>query len=183
MDYQRGGRPDLVIVRIFLAQLIRRAEMAHAEHYVLRGVPDSVREVVPDLRISPAQGGCLSPRSPTYRGSPDTCPSTSRMLAARVAHASSRSHSSGRMAATLVSQSKRVVPAGRDVTLRPCAKSSISSPTEVARKAFEHDAMPNNVCEGQKFNHFNCLGGSGRPAHVCSEIVCISVFGFAAPRG
>lgn len=67
------------------------------------------------------------------------------MLAARVVQTSSSSHSSGRIDAILVSQSRRVVPVGSGVTLRPWAKSSSSSPTEVARKAFEHDARPNSV--------------------------------------
>ena len=36
-------------------------------------------------------------------------------------------------------------PEGRGVVLRPCAKSSITIPTDVERKAVEQDAILNNV--------------------------------------
>ena len=51
----------------------------------------------------------------------------------------------------MVFQDKVDKPAGRGVVLRPCAKSSIKIPREVARKAFEQEPILNSVykaCRG-----------------------------------
>jgi hypothetical protein len=66
-------------------------------------------------------------------------------LAFWLAQGSISFQSFGRILATLVLQDKVDKPAGRGVVLRPCAKSSITIPREVARKAFEQEAMLNRV--------------------------------------
>jgi hypothetical protein len=66
-------------------------------------------------------------------------------LAFWLAQGSISSQSFGRMSATLVFQDKVDKPAGRGVVLRPCAKSSITIPREVATNAFEQEAILNSV--------------------------------------
>ena len=66
-------------------------------------------------------------------------------LAFWLAQGSMSFQSFGRISATLVFQDKVDKPAGRGVVLRPCAKSSIRIPREVARKAFEQEAILNSV--------------------------------------
>jgi hypothetical protein len=66
-------------------------------------------------------------------------------LAFWLAQGSISCQSFGRISATLVFQDKVGKPAGRGVVLRPCAKSSITIPREVARKAFEQEAILNSV--------------------------------------
>ena len=88
----------------------------------------------------------------THLGRPDWCERMSRTVAFSVAHSSMSFQSSGRMSLTFVSQSSRLTPAGSGVTLRPCAKSSIRMPKLLARKAFEQDAMLNEVCQPPDVN-------------------------------
>jgi len=49
------------------------------------------------------------------------------------------------MSASFVCQLNVDKPVGSGVVLRPWAKSSINIPSEVLRKAFEQEAMANNV--------------------------------------
>src|SRR6267154_1011394 len=75
----------------------------------------------------------------------------------------------GRISATLVFQDKVDKPAGRGVVLRPCAKSSITIPREVARKAFEQDARLNNVYKAySRPISTSSLQNAGRNLHLWS---------------
>jgi hypothetical protein len=81
----------------------------------------------------------------SHRERPETWERISMRLAFWLAQGSISCQSFGRMSATLVFQDKVDKPTGRGVVLRPCAKSSIRIPREVARKAFEQEAILNSV--------------------------------------
>jgi hypothetical protein len=80
-----------------------------------------------------------------HRERPETWERISIKLAFSLAQGSISCQSSPRIWATLVNQDRVDKPAGRDVVFRPYAKSSITIPIEVARKAFEQEARLNSV--------------------------------------
>jgi hypothetical protein len=80
-----------------------------------------------------------------HRARPETWERISIKLAFSVAQGSISFQSSPRIWATLVVQDRVDKPTGRGVVLRPCAKSSITIPIEVARKALEQEARLNSV--------------------------------------
>jgi hypothetical protein len=80
-----------------------------------------------------------------YRGIPDTCVKISIRFAFLLAQGSESSQSPGRMSANFVCQLSVDRLAGSGDVLRPCANSSINNPSEAATKAFEQEAILNNV--------------------------------------
>jgi len=83
-----------------------------------------------------------------HRERPETWERISIKLAFSLAQGSISFQSFPRILTTLVAQDRVDKPAGRGVVLRPCAKSSITIPREVARKAFEQEARLNSVYRG-----------------------------------
>jgi hypothetical protein len=80
-----------------------------------------------------------------HRERPETWERISIKLAFSLAQESISCQSFPRILDTLVPQPRVDKHAGRGVVLRPCAKSSITIPIEVARKAFEQEAILNSV--------------------------------------
>jgi hypothetical protein len=80
-----------------------------------------------------------------HRERPETWERISIKLAFWLAQGSISCQSLPRISATLVPQDRVDKPAGRGVILRPWAKSSITIPIEVARKAFEQEQRLNSV--------------------------------------
>ncbi len=84
----------------------------------------------------------------------------------------------GSISATLVFQDSVDKPAGRGVTvvLRPCAKSSITIPREVERKAFEQEERLNSVYKtyrGTFSTVTSIIVASESPAYVCGHFSTI----------
>lgn len=182
MGYQRGGRPNLIVVRVLLAQLIRRTEMAHAEHYVVRTVPNSVREVVPVPRVSLAFQGELALEG-TRTGAAQTHARAHRVCSRRE-WPIRRPEAIRQVEWPRFWCPSRGAPCWRAEASR-CARAQSRQST--IRQRLRGTPLSTTRCQTTSVGSGSLFDAVSWEAifrtHIRSEIVWIAAFGFAAPGG